>query len=126
MFDGSKVPKETREIDIYDCLKNAGIDVYFQGQHKGHCTAPYVVIISRGQSKLLSCSSSSTTIEILCYVPVNVPSRLQIFVEEVQNVLKELKPMLKNSHNDIGDYVDDNAKAIMRTLQYLYYRKIED
>ena len=45
MFDSSKVPAETREKDIYDCLKKAGIDVYFQGQHKGDCKAPYVVIV---------------------------------------------------------------------------------
>lgn len=126
MFDGTKAPKETRLRDIYQCLAQAEIDVYFQGQHKGDCLNPYVVLVSRGEDKLVECSSSSVTVEIICYVPVNNPSKLDLFVDEVEQALKYLKPMLKNRHSDIGDYVDNDVKAIMRTLQYYYYRKIED
>lgn len=125
MFDSSKVPAETREKDIYDCLKKAGIDVYFQGQHKGDCLAPYVVIVSRGRTKIPSVSSTSTTVEILCYVPAKTPSKIQTFTEDVEVALKELKPMLKALYSDIGDYIDDDVKAVMRTMQYSYYRKID-
>ena len=33
--------------------------------------------------------------------------------------------MLKPLYSDIGDYIDDDVKAVMRTMQYSYYRKID-
>lgn len=126
MFDGTKEPMETRLRDIYRCLDDEDIDVYFQGQHKGECLKPYVVLVSRGESKLYGFSSTATTVEVLCYVPINKLSSLDIFVEDVRQALKHLKPMLKNVYSDIGDYIDDDVKAVMRTLQYSYYRKIEE
>jgi len=126
MFDGTKAPRETRLKDIYHCLAQEEIDVYFQGQHRGNCVKPYVVIVSRGESKVIGYSSTATTVEILCYVPLKTPSELDIFVDKVKQALKYLKPMLKNIYSDIGDYVDDDVKAVMRTLQYSYYRKIEE
>ncbi len=32
---------------IYDCLKENGIDVYFAGQHEGECIKKYTVIKKR-------------------------------------------------------------------------------
>ena len=124
MFDGSKEPKETRIRDIYTVLKENNIDVYLQGQHQGHCLSPYVVLRSLGESKLVSYSSTITTVEIMCYVPIDNPSQMDLFVNLVKEVLKQLRPMLKNAYNDIGDYIDDEIKAVMRTLQYTYYKKI--
>lgn len=125
MFDGSKEVQETRERDVYKFLKNLGFDVYFQGEHKGKCTSNYIVIVGRGRNKLPSVSSTTTTIEVLCYVPVSVGSTLGIFCDQVDEAMKGMYPMIKPLYSDIGDYIDDDVKANMRTLQYSYYRKIE-
>lgn len=126
MFDSSHKVYETRQLDIYHCLKDDGIDVYFQAQHKGDCISPYVVIVSRGETKLPSFSSTTNTVELLCYVPIRNSSLLEIFVGQVKESMKKLYPMVKNKYSDIGDYVDDDVKASMRTLQYSFYRKIEN
>lgn len=126
MFDASDKVYETRKMDVYHCLKDDGIDVYFQAQHKGDCKAPYVVVLSRGESKLPDVSSTINTLELLCYVPLRNPSLLDIFVDQVKQSMKKLYPMLKNLYNDVGDYIDDDVKAIMRTMQYSFYRKIEN
>lgn len=126
MIDASKKVYETRMMDVYHYLKDENIDTYFQGQHKGDCLQPYVVIVSRGSSKIVGFTSTVDTIEILCYVPYKNPSLLEIYVEQVKQAMKQLYPMIKDTHNDLGDYVDDDVKAIMRTLRYSYYRKIEN
>lgn len=125
MFDSSKQVYETRKMDIYHCLKDDGIDVYFQGQHSGDCKSPYVVVASRSTSKHPSASSTVNNIEIMCYVPVRNPSLIELFTDDVKRSMKKLYPMLVDSYADVGDYVDDDVKAVMRTLAYTYYRKIE-
>lgn len=40
--------KTTVTEDIYDCLKQAGIDVYAPGQHIGECISEYVVVQDAG------------------------------------------------------------------------------
>lgn len=125
MIDASVKTYETRMMDIYHCLKDNNIDVYFQGRHRGDCLQPYVVIVSRGAAKLPEFSSTVNTIEVICYVPQSNPSLLDIFVDQVKQELKQLYPMIKDTYNDLGDYIDDDVKAIMRTLRYSFYRKIE-
>jgi hypothetical protein len=39
--------------------------------------------------------------------------------------MKGMYPMIINQYNDIGDYIDDDIKAVMRTIQYKFYKKIE-
>lgn len=126
MFDSSKQVYETRKIDTYHCLKDDGIDAYFQGQHSGDCKAPYVVVASSGSSKHLDASSTINNIELMCYVPFRNPSLIDIFVDQVKQSMKKLYPMLKDSYSEMSDYVDNDVKAVMRTLVYTYYRKIEN
>ena len=125
MFNASNEVKETRLRDMYKTLQNDGIDVYFQGQHKGDCIDPYVVLLSRGETQYFNYSSTEGKIEVLCYVPISTASELDLFVEKVRKSLKYLHPMVKDAYNDIGDYIDNDIKAVLRTLQYNYYRKID-
>jgi len=125
MFDGSKEVTDSRPHDVYKFLESEGFEVYFQGQHKGKCNSKYVVIVERGETKLVSISSTTSTIELLCYVPIAVSSTIGVFCDSVKEAMKGMFPMIVPLYNDIGDYTDDEVKATMRTIQYRYYRKIE-
>ena len=125
MFDSNSEVETSRPKDIYMFLKDRGFDVYFQGQHKGKCNSNYVVIVTRGEVKIPSFSTTTSTIELLCYTPISITSGLEEFCDLVKEAMKEMYPMIKPLYNDIGDYIDDEIKANMRTLQYSYYRKIE-
>ena len=126
MFDSSKKVYETRKIDVYHCLKDDGIDTYFQDQHRGDCLSPYAVVAYSGGNDVVGFSSTIHSIDIMCYVPIKNPSLIDIFVDQVKNSMKKLYPMLKDANNDVGDYSDNDIKAIMRTITYTYYKKNEN
>ena len=125
MFESNREVQASRIKDVYKFLKDAGIEVYFRGQHNGFCTSKYCVIASLGETKLPSISSTTNTIEIMCYVPAKVASELDEYCDEVKEIMLGMRPMIKPMYNDIGDYIDDDIKAVMRTMQYKFYRKIE-
>lgn len=125
MYDASYGAENSRLKDVRKFLENLGFEVYFRGQHKGTCVTKYVVIASLGDTKLPSISSVQNTIEIMCYVPIRSSSELEEFSDSVKDAMKGMFPMIYNQYNDIGDYVDDDLKAVMRTIQYKFYKKIE-
>lgn len=125
MYDASYGAYESRLKDIRRFLENREFEVYFRSQHKGACVSKYVVIASDGDTKLPNVSSVQNTVEIMCYVPVRVASELEEFCDQVKEAMKGMYPMIINQYNDIGDYIDDDIKAVMRTIQYKFYKKIE-
>lgn len=125
MYDASYGAYESRIKDVYKFLEKAGFEVHFRGQHKGACVSKYVVIASTGDTKLPSISSVQNTIEIMCYVPIRVSSELEEFCDEVKETMKGMYPMIYPLFDDIGDFIDDDVKAVMRTIQYKFYKKIE-
>lgn len=125
MYDASKGAYASRIKDVYKFLENAGFDVYFRGQHKGDCLAPYCVLVSTGDTKLPNISTVQNTVEILCYVPILISGDIEEFCDSVKETMKGMFPMIVPLHSDIGDYIDDDVKAVMRTIQYKFYKKIE-
>lgn len=125
MYDASYGAYESRLKDIRKFLENREFEVYFRGQHKGTCVSKYVVVASAGDTKLPYVSSVQNTVEIMCYVPVRVASELEEFCDQVKEAMKGMYPMIINQYNDIGDFIDDDIKAVMRTIQYKFYKKIE-
>lgn len=125
MYDASYGAYESRLKDIRKFLENRGFEVYFRSQHKGACVSKYVVVASAGDTKLPYVSSVQNTVEIMCYVPVRVASELEEFCDQVKEAIKGMYPMIINQYNDIGDFIDDDIKAVMRTIQYKFYKKIE-
>lgn len=125
MYDASYGANESRLKDIRKFLEAAGFKVFFRGQHKGFCTFNYIVVASTGDTKLPSVSSVQNTVEIMCYVPVDVASELEEFCDQVKERMKGMYPMIYPMFEDIGDYIDDDVRAVMRTMQYKFYKKIE-
>lgn len=114
----------SRLKDIYDCLKDNQVEVYFPGQHKGECTSNYVVVRDATSVKSLSFSTMIHYYDVLCYVPQQRFGDLEPFLEEVKKVMKQLVPMIKPADSETGSFYDESNKGWMKSVQYQNYRQI--
>lgn len=115
---------DSRLKDIYDCLKNNQVEVYFPGQHKGECTSNYVVVRDTTSVKSLSFSTMIHYYDVLCYVPQQRFGDLEPFLEEVKKAMKQLVPMIKPADSETGSFYDESNKGWMKSVQYQNYRQI--
>lgn len=109
---------------IYDKLKSEGIEVYSVGQHKGECIRPYTVLRDDGTTTTVSYSSNIKTYTILCYVPMNNFSELEVYTEKVKGIMKKLFPLVRPNGTETPAFLDDTVKAHMISVQYSNYRKV--
>lgn len=109
---------ETRLKDMYDCLKKAGFSVYFPTQKVGECSSPYVVIRDAGTVQYQDFSTILTTYELLCYVPKNRYSQLEVFSRQVKRAMKSLWPMIVPTRYQTPPFFDDTVNAHMTAIQY--------
>lgn len=114
---------DTRWKNIYDKLKEHDIAVYSPGQHTGECTAPYVVVKEAGTIGMTNVSSSQNLYDIMCYMPQDQYSQLRTFVDEVEQIMDELFPMVRPVHYRSPSFLDDSVKAHMISIQYVNYTK---
>lgn len=110
--------EQTRLMDIYKHLKDAGVEVYFPSQKKGECKAPYVVVKDSGTAQYQTFSSDATTYEILCYVPVDRYSTLQVFAAQIKELMRGLWPMIVPIRYETPPFYDDTVNAHMTSIQY--------
>lgn len=115
----------SRWQDIYDHLKKAGFDVYSPGQHRGECVSPYVVVKDQGGTRLGNFTSMKHLYDILCYVPKDKFSTLEVFVLSVKKSMMGLYPMIRPAHYETPSFYDDTNKSHMISVQYLNYRKFD-
>lgn len=119
----------TRLTDIYDYLKSLGIDVYFTGQHKGDVKIgeQYVVIRDAGGTQVGSYTSTVSYVELLCYVSIERRQDMEVFKERIQKIMRKppMWPMFKDTYQVQPEFIDDEIKAVMVTLEFQYHRKIE-
>lgn len=110
--------EQTRLMDTYNHLKAAGVEVYFPGQKKGECKKPYTVVRDAGTSPYTGYSSAITLYELLCYVPKDQYSTLQVYANTVKEVMKGLWPMLIPTRYESAPFYDDTVDAHMTYIQY--------
>lgn len=109
---------------LYLHLKEKGLEVYTPGQKQGECKSNYVVIKYNGAVKLNSFSTSQDTYSIMCYVPKNVYSELEKYVDEVYKIMKELHPLFKSTEERTPSFYDDGVKAHMISMEFISNRKL--
>lgn len=110
---------------IYDCLKQNNINVYFAGQHEGECTERYTVIKKGGATTEYNVSSERPLYTIMCYVPKHNYSDIEEYVLEIKKHMKELYPLVMYTGNETDSFYDENVKGHMVSFQYQGCRKIE-
>ena len=110
--------------DIYKHLKSNGLDVYSPSTKTGECTKEYVVVKNNGSAKKVNTSTDEDYYSIMCYVPRNKYSALEVLVQKVKKAMKELKPMVLPYGMQTSSYYDDEIKAHMISIEYKNYKKI--
>ena len=83
------------------------------------------MIKSYGAIQELVVSSERPVYLIMCYVPRNGYSRLESFVRETKQILKELFPLVRYNGNETPSFYDDEIKGHMVSIEYVGCRKIE-
>lgn len=114
----------TRWQDIYLCLKNNSINVYSPGQKSGECTENYTVVKETGASQVAGILQQQVLYDIMCYVPSNKYSTLGNYVEQIKEIMKNLKPMIMPTYVETAAFYDDAVKAWMISIQYRNMKKI--
>lgn len=118
---------ENRQKDIFLSLKKQGFEVYFPGQHVGDCLTKYVVVKQGVTSKLPGFSTMVRYFNILCYVPKDFAPSLMDFVQEVQNAMLDLSPMIKFNDTMQEPYFDDSVNGWLMSIEYInYYKQYSD
>lgn len=115
---------DSRWQDIYLHLKRAGFDVYSPGTKIGECTSAYLVVKNDGSSKHINFSTDVDLYAIMCYVPKDKYSTLELLVQKVKKSMKELEPMIKPYGSQTPSYYDDSIKAHMISIEYKNYKKL--
>ncbi len=114
----------SRLRDIYLSLKEQGVAVYFPAQKQGECTSPYVVVKDMLTTQFHEFSTTVTYYDVLCYVPHDRFSTLELFVERVKDCMRRLYPMLTPTYEQTASYFDEAVKAYMVSIRYKNYRQI--
>lgn len=115
---------DSRWQDIYLHLQDAGFDVYSPSTKIGECTSSYIVVKNDGSSKHNSVSTDVDQYSIMCYVPKDEYSKLEVMVQSVKAAMKRLEPMIKPSGSQTPSYYDDGVKAHMVSIGYKNYKLI--
>lgn len=110
---------------MYDCLKQNNINVYFAGQHEGECAEKYTVIKKGGATTEYNVSAERPLYTIMCYVPKHNYSDIEEYVFEIKKHMKELYPLVMYTGNETDSFYDENVKGHMVSFQYQGCRKIE-
>ena len=116
--------ERTRQLDIIKHLKDSGFDAYLPGKHKGECISSYVVVKTGETVQYNNYSSTVTYYDILCYVPEDVPSQIDSYLDSVVTAMKALYPMIQPTHTHTAPFYDTDVKGHMRSAQYINYRKL--
>jgi len=116
--------KKSRWQDIFMHLKNAGFDVYSPGTKTGECISEYLVVKNDGSSRHMNFSTDIDLYSIMCYVPKDQYSSLEILVQNVKQTMKGLEPMITPYGSQTPSYYDDSYKAHMISIEYKNYKKL--
>lgn len=111
---------------IRDAIAVDGTEVYYPSQHKGECLKEYVVVKSEGTYEQQTVSSERPLYTIMLYVPVNRYGRIESFMFETKQKMKQVFPLVMYAGNETASFYDKDKNAHMVSFQYQGCRKIEN
>ena len=109
---------------IFKKLTNENIDVYSPSQHEGECKTKFVVLKSNGSSKVGGISSYYDSYLIMAYVPQNDYSKLEGFINDILNIMKYFKPIIKFNGFMTPSYYDNEKKAHTISIEFDNVKKM--
>lgn len=114
----------SRWQDIFFHLKTKGFDVYSPGTKVGDCITRYIVVSNSGSVRHVGISTDDDFYSVMCYVPKQQYSGLEVMVQEVKAAMKELEPMILPYGSQTPSYYDDSIEGHMVSIEYKNYKKM--
>lgn len=124
MIDANFNYADSRWQDIFKHLRKSGFDVYSPGTKNGECVKEYVIVKYNGSAAHSSFSTDNDYYSVLCYVPRDKYSKLEVFVQKVKRAMKDLEPMILSKGSQSPSYYDDAYKAHMVSIEYINHKKL--
>lgn len=115
---------ESRWQDIFVHLGKNGFNVFPPGVKVGECTEKYIVVKNDGSTKVAGTSTEQEFYSVMCYVPLNEYSKLEVFKQDVKKCMSELSPMIKRHGKESPSFTDDKIKSHMISIEYSNYKKV--
>lgn len=115
--------EKTRYEDIMDFLLSQNYEVFAPGVHKGQIKNPYIVVKPSSTQKLMNYSSYIQYYDIMVYGRT-LTETVRIF-EEVNEKMKQMRPMIICTFSSTPPFYDDDIKGYMISTQYRNAKKIE-
>lgn len=111
--------------DIYTHLKNKNLNPYFQGQHRGECEEPFVIIMEGTQIPSINSNRiGQQVMDFIIFVPLNSYIAIDPYVKKIRAALKEL-PYLRKTGLETPVITDDDKKAYTASIEYQIIKKLE-
>lgn len=108
--------------DIMDFLLSENYSVFAAGAHKGQVTSPYIVVKPTRANRYMQYSSIIQYYDLLYYGRTLTETiKLQI---EVDEKMKEMRPMIVCTYNSVEPFFDDIIKGYMTSTEYRNMKQI--
>jgi hypothetical protein len=113
-----------KENDLEVRSPGMSTDIRSPGTGKGECVSPYIVLKNDGSTRRAGISTNVDLYSVMCYVPKQSYSELEVLVQKVKAVMKKLEPMILPYGSETPSYYDDDVKAHMISIEYKNYKKM--
>lgn len=111
--------------EVYNKLKDNGLNPYPPGIHKGDCKIKYCVVIEGNQIPSISSNQIGQAIlDVIAYVPNSDYPAIESYKKEIKDALKEL-PNLRKTGFETPPIVEDDKKAFSSSIEYVILKKLE-
>lgn len=105
---------------VFDKIKESNIDVYPPNIHKGEVKDNYVVLLDGGRTQAQTYTSQTVLLDVLCYVPGNRFTDLDVFADSVKKSVNDLFPLVIPTGNETAAFYDDTIRGWMKSIEYRY------
>lgn len=119
-------PTDSRWGDIFSLLKSKGVNVKSPTTKVGVVSEPVVIVRMSGVMQHTEYSTDDYSYELVICVPESQYSKLEPYVIQVRDYMKELYPMLTDDRNVSTSMFDEDFRAHYVTASYTNHRKFNN
>lgn len=109
--------EETYKL-AFDCLTNAGFEVYPPQTKRGKCLKPYIILRDGGSSQWANFSSAIELLDVMLYVPLNRYTDLFPLKKKILAAMKTIYPTFQSTMYESSSFFDDDVDAHMLSIEY--------
>ncbi|HHU07813.1 MAG TPA: hypothetical protein GXZ59_05660 [Clostridiaceae bacterium] len=110
---------------LYDHMKDKGLNPHFPGQYRGICEEPYTVILTGSQIPDPGTNQvGQRVIDILIYHPARSYVGMTAWINQVKNGLRDFK-RLRRTGTETPILTEDEIKAYSSSIKYTILKELK-